>query len=650
MKPVFAAGLLLLLACIGAACVRNAMQWLSLLTLLVSGFTLWGRALGWPRKAMAAFALMLCLVSIRCGTGAILQPQRDDPSLLFSGNDRVVGVHLVGRVHADAAVRNGRCRTLLEVSRLNGRIRRGRTQLSLDPCNAPLLAGSWIEAEGELRRPQPSPHPLLPAVDERLARSGSWSCLRTDAIRVLRRDWTPLADSRRTIAQRFVNTAGPQEGGLLAALVLGGGQVALPQNLRDGFRVAGLSHALAASGFHLSVLLGSALACTRSFAMPWRIASGSGSMALFLALAGAQASVVRAVLMGAAALVIGESGHRSRQLGVLLVTLVVMLLAHPAWGRSIGFQLSAAATAGLLISAAPLEQRLVQCLPQPLDRLAPALAIALAALFWTLPLQLLHFGAAPLYAVLSNLLAAPLLAPLTLVAMALAVIVLLLPAPLSAAVLPWLSWPAQKLSWLLISLVHWISQWPWAQLLTGPVHPLLVMLLSLGLLPWLLPGSTRLRCRSMLLLLLVVCSQIGFQLRDDLVRVEQWGRQWLVLRHRGRAAMVSSHGDALSCRIAKRLSQGLGHRHLDWIAVLDPVGIEQQTCWTALAHTLQAEQSGRSSLSPGQRLQSDGLSLGVVDHQGRLLDVRFGARVKRLRRKDLSPIETDHLGVDEAAY
>ena len=110
----------------------------------------------------------------------------------------------------------------------------------------------------------------------------------------------------------------------------------------------------------------------------------------------------------------------------------------------------------------------------------------------------------------------------------------------------------------------------------------------------------------MLLLLLVVCAQIGFQLRDDLVRVEQWGRQWLVLRHRGRAAMVSSHGDALSCRIAKRLSQGLGHRHLDWIAVLDPVGIEQQTCWTALAHTLQAEQSGRFSLSPGQRLQSDG--------------------------------------------
>ena len=637
MKPVFAAGLLLLLACIGATCVRNAIQWLSLLALLVFGFTLWGRALGWPRKAMAAFALMLCLVSIRCGTGAVPQPQRDDPSLLVSARDRVGGVQLVGRVRADAAVQNGRCRTLLEVSRLNGRISRGRTQLILDPCKAPLLAGAWIEAEGELRRPLPAPHPLLPADDERLARRGSWSCLHTDAIRVFRQDWTPLEDARRIIARRFSNTAGAQEGGLLAALVLGGAQVSLPQSLRDGFRVAGLSHALAASGFHLSVLLGSALACTRSFAAPWRIAAGSGSMALFLALAGAQASVVRAVLMGTAALLIGESGHRSRQLGVLVITLVVMLLAHPAWGRSIGFQLSAAATAGLLISAGPLEQWIVLHWPQFLHRLAPAFAIPLAALFWTLPLQLLHFGAAPLYAVLSNLLAAPLLAPLTLAAMALAVMVLLLPATLSTAVLPWLIWPAQKLSWLLIILVHWISQWPWAQLLTGPVHPLLVMLLSLGLLPWLLPASTRLRCWSMLLLLLVVCVQIGFQLRDDLVRVEHWGRQWLVLRHRGRAAMVSSHGDALSCRTAKRLSQGLGHRRLDWIAVLDPVGIDRQACWTSLAHTLQAQQSGRFPLLPGQRLQSDGLSLGVADHRGRLLDVRFGARVKRLHRRDLSP-------------
>ena len=78
----------------------------------------------------------------------------------------------------------------------------------------------------------------------------------------------------------------------MAALVLGSAQVPLPQALRDGFRVAGLSHALAASGFHLSVLLGTTLACTRAAPAALTLCAGGGAMGLFLALAGAQASVV----------------------------------------------------------------------------------------------------------------------------------------------------------------------------------------------------------------------------------------------------------------------------------------------------------------------------------------------------------------------
>ncbi|KZR92399.1 ComEC family competence protein [Synechococcus sp. MIT S9509] len=637
MKPVFSAGLLLLSACIGAAYLRSSMHWLLLVVLLVCGLAAWGRVCRRPSKAIAVLALMLCLVSVRCGTGAMPQPQPGDPSLSIPPDGKPLAVRVVGRIQADGAVNNGRCRSLLAVSSLNGHFSEGRTELTLDSCTTPLLTGAWIELQGEMRRPQAGSHPLLAGADERLALQRTWSRVRTDAIQVLRQDRTPLADARRKIAQRLIAVAGEQQGGLLAALVLGGAQVPLPQSLRDVFRMAGLSHALAASGFHLSVLLGSTLACTRVWPGGLRLAAGSGAMALFLALAGAQPSVVRAVLMGAAALLIRESGHRSRPLGVLLLTLVVMLLLHPTWARSIGFQLSAAATAGLVISAGPMEQWIAQHLPRPLHRLAPALSIPIAALFWTLPLQLLHFGAAPLYAVLSNLLAAPLLAPLTLAAMALALMVLLLPAALASALLPLLIWPVQQLSWLLISLVHWISQWPWAQLLTGPVHPLLVLAFSLGLLLWLLPSSQNLRCLSLPLLLLVVGLQARVQFRDDLIRVEQWGRQWLLLRHRGRAAMLSSHGDELSCRIATRLSHGLGHQRLDWVAVLDPVGTDQQACWNALARTLQEEQRGRLPLSAGQRLQSDGLSVGVPKYHGRLLDVRFGSRVERLRRSDLQP-------------
>ena len=222
MKPVFSAGLLLLLACIGSACVRSSMQWLSLLALLVCGLAVWGRACHRPRKAIAALSLMLCLVCARCGTGAMSQPQPGDPSLFMPLDGKPFAVRLVGRIHADAAVNNGRCRSLLEVSSLNGQISRGRTELTLDPCTTPLLTGSWLELQGELRRPQPAAHPLLASGDERLALQRTWSRLRTDAIQVLRQDWTPLANARRTIAQRLIAVAGEQQGGLLAALVLGG--------------------------------------------------------------------------------------------------------------------------------------------------------------------------------------------------------------------------------------------------------------------------------------------------------------------------------------------------------------------------------------------------------------------------------------------
>ena len=72
-----------------------------------------------------------------------------------------------------------------------------------------------------------------------------------------------MADVRRHIAAELRRAGGEEPGGLLAALVLGQAMVPLPAALREAFRAAGLSHALAASGFHLSVLLGAVLLFSR---------------------------------------------------------------------------------------------------------------------------------------------------------------------------------------------------------------------------------------------------------------------------------------------------------------------------------------------------------------------------------------------------
>ena len=527
-----------------------------------------------------------------------------------------------GRLVADVRRFSSGCSVLLDVDRVEGRRARGRTALQLQDCSAPLLQGWHVRAMGGLRHPISGAHPLLPGSAERLARQGSWSQVRVESIEVLQRPWTPLADLRRRVAQRFQQAAGPRRGSVLAALVLGSAQVQLPEDLRQAFRVAGLSHALAASGFHLSVLLGSVLTLARRWPPSLRLPLAGTALLLFVGLAGVQPSVMRAVLMAAIALLIRESGQHSRPVGVLVLTLSVMLLLCPAWARSIGFQLSAAATAGLILTAPRLERAVQGCLPDRCQGLAAALSIPVAALLWTLPLQLLHFGAMPLYALPANLLVAPLLAPLTLLAMLSALLVVMCP----QAVLPVLLWPVQQLAGLVMAIATWISHWPGAQLLTGRPQGWIIALLVLGLLPWLLGARASRRHWALLPMVIALLAHGLMQLGDGLVAVERFGRHWLLARHHGRAALVSTHGDGRSCRMAQQLAAVHGHARLDWVMVLDPVATEVFPCWQGLAHHVEAPQQGQSPIAEGQMLRSDGLTLQRPQHRVGALELRAGGQ------------------------
>ena len=529
-------------------------------------------------------------------------------------------------MQADARVFDTSCSALIDVERIDGRPYRGRTELVLRPCQTPPQQGWRLKLKGALLAPQSSIHPLVSGPTNRLRRLGSWSQLRADQWQVLHKSWTPVADARRSIAARFQQVAGPQRCGLLAALVLGSAQVQLPAELREAFRVAGLSHALAASGFHLSVVLGFVLAFARGTCRSLRVFLGCCSLLIFLTLAGGQPSVVRAVLMGATALLIRESDQRSRGTGVLLLTLILMLLVRPDWAHSIGFQLSAAATAGLTLSAPGLEQQLLRCCPSRMRWLASTFAVSWAALVWTLPLQLLHFGSTPLYALVANLLAAPLLAPLTLSAMGLAVLALVLPHD----VLLGLAWHVQQLAGLLIALVHWISHWPAAQLLTGHPQPWVVLLMAFGLIPWVISSHRGLRGFGVVTLLSAVVLHAVVQLGDGVVVASRFGRHWLLARHRGRAALVSTHADPQSCRVAKQLAHAYGHRRLDWIVLLDPVASEAMGCWLLMAEHVQAPHQGQLPLLKGQRLLSDGLAVSLLTDRGQAFQLQAGEQRWRL--------------------
>lgn len=609
-----------------------------------------------PRLAAAAVGLLLLLL-----LGLRLQPASPaaaDPLRLLRGGEASLPVMLHGTLLEDprrppavagAPIRSvlagpaagarpagvaapmalqppgeGSCKVLLG---MDG----GRTELALDPC-PPLRQGWQVRVSGQLSRLRPAPHPLLAGPAERLAGQGVSTRLRVEQLQVLERPATPILDLRQRIAGRLIAAAGPECGGLLAALVLGSAVVPLSPELREAFRASGLSHALAASGFHLTVLLGVVTALGRPLGRPLRLALAAGAMLGFLLLAGPQGSVVRAVLMGGVALLALEFGRRARPLPLLLATVVTMLWIQPAWWRDVGFQLSVLATAGLLITASPLEQAIAARLPEGRGgrpgwlrrQLAPAVAVPLAAMLWTLPLQLLHFGVVPLYAVPANLAAGPLLTPLTLAAMLLALMALLAP-PL----LPLLLLPVQPLAHLLLAIAAGFAGLPMAQWQTGRPLPLLVALFALALLGLLLPMPRRwLRPAAALLLLVVAAAHLQALRADQLLLVHQGaigaGRDLLLARSQGRGALVSSRADRSTCRQVHSLRTGLGLPRLDWLLLLDPVAPEDPACWRQQSALVVAYGDASLPLAAGERLQSPGLAVQALSQDSHALRLELG--------------------------
>lgn len=581
----------------------------------------------WPRGWLWAVALLLVLwrafwVSQVPGPVAAGDPlQLLRGAVAPPGLTASVPVQLQGHLLADPrpSGAQGACRVLLQLPQ-------GRTELRFEPC-PPLQEGWLVQVDGQLRRPEPAPHPLLAATAERLAREGALTQLQVERHHVLARPTTPLADLRRRLNAGLLGALGEERGGVLAALVLGSAVVPLPAELREAFRASGLSHALAASGFHLTVLLGALRPFVARLGAPLRVAAGLAAMGAFTLLAGPQPSVLRAVLMAAVALLVLEAGGRSRPLGLLALTVALLLLWRPQWLLDVGFQLSVVATAALVVQAPVLERQIGAGLPPGLpawltDWLPAALAVPLAASLWTLPLQMLHFGVLPVYAVPANMAAAPLLTPLTLAAMALALVALLAP-PL----LPLLAVPCGWLCAALLAVVRAMAALPMAQWQLGRPQPWLVLLFALGLMALLLPGLPR-TCRraAPALLMLVVVLHLSWLTADQLLLVHQGRRDLLVARHRGRAALVSGRADGLSCAMAGQLARGLGAPRFDWALLLDPLPPDPPSCWQHQAGLVLAAGDGSLPLLPGQRLASPGLEAQPLSLDSRGLRLQVGRR------------------------
>ncbi len=198
-------------------------------------------------------------------------------------------------------------------------------------------------------------------------------------------------------------------GGLLAG-ILYGDVSGLTRETKDTFRLTGISHITALSGYNITIIARMLMAAliflwiTRKQAVPLAILIISG----FVVATGAEASVTRAAIMGFLVLVSRGFGRLSKIHVALALAGAVMLAINPYLLRfDLGFQLSFLATVALLwLTDDFAKYTPLRFLPKILG-VQEAGAASAAAILLTLPLLLYVTGRVGPFSLLANILVVP---------------------------------------------------------------------------------------------------------------------------------------------------------------------------------------------------------------------------------------------------
>lgn len=230
---------------------------------------------------------------------------------------------------------------------------------------------------------------------------------------------------RDRFAQAARDALAADQAAILPGLVLGDTSAVSAATTAE-FRTAGLTHLTAVSGANVTIVCGAVLLTAQLIGPRPAVGLAALALVVFVVVVQPSASVLRAAVMGAIALLAVLSGRRRQAIPVLAATVIALMVAAPQLAVDLGFALSVSATAALVVLAPVWSARLVaRGWPKPL---ADGLSIALAAQLVTAPLVAAISGRFSVVGVLANVAVAVVIPPITVLGTGAAALVTLWPA------------------------------------------------------------------------------------------------------------------------------------------------------------------------------------------------------------------------------
>jgi len=202
-------------------------------------------------------------------------------------------------------------------------------------------------------------------------------------------------------------------GSLIPGMVLGDTSLQ-SEKFRNDMRRSGLTHLVAVSGANFAIVSAFILWCAQFLfrTMHFRIFATAIALSAFIALVRPSPSVLRAAAMAAVLLIAYATKRGADSLPALGFAIAAVVIGDPWQGRDPGFALSVLATAGLLLLAPRISAYLKEFTP---SFFAEAIAPPVAAMVFCAPVIVAIAGYLSPMSIVANLLAAPAVAPITIV-------------------------------------------------------------------------------------------------------------------------------------------------------------------------------------------------------------------------------------------
>lgn len=252
-----------------------------------------------------------------------------------------------------------------------------------------------------------------------------------DGVTVKHNENKPLyyyAIKLRRAMKGVIETYLPDDCANLMSGIMLGDKHSISSDERESFSSAGVSHLIAVSGFHVTIVAQLFLFLFTSLLRRKRIASGGAIIAVFvfMAVTGFSPTVIRAGIMQIIFL-LGLMIFRSPDsLNSLGLSVTIICLFNPYSGADFGFLMSVGATFGIFVCSEKIKTYIVERLQRKkLHRINPKspkkffsenaiqqlilsvaslISVTIAATVFTMPVTIFVFKQFPLYTVLANLL------------------------------------------------------------------------------------------------------------------------------------------------------------------------------------------------------------------------------------------------------